>query len=85
MPDVDHDAVGHDRGELVRQWRDRSGEVPLASLPAGAQWAPTPPIAVLVDAVSALGPQRVSFRVAPANAGGRWTIDDVYVDPYGKG
>ena len=59
--------------------------VTLASLPSGAQWAPSPPIAVLVDAVTALGPQQVSFVVAPADAGGRWTIDDVYVDPYGKG
>jgi hypothetical protein len=24
-------------------------------------------------------------RIAPADAAGRWTIDDVYVDPYGKG
>ena len=59
--------------------------VPLASLPGAAQWAPSPPIAVLLDAVSALGPQQVSFRFAPADAAGRWTTDDVYVDPYGKG
>jgi hypothetical protein len=56
--------------------------VTLASLLASAQWAPTPPIAVLLSAVAA-GSRPVSFRFAPA--GGRWTIDDVYVDPYGKG
>jgi hypothetical protein len=37
---------------------------------------------VLLSAVAA-GSRPVSFRFAPA--GGRWTIDDVYVDPYGKG
>jgi len=57
--------------------------ITLASLVGSAQWAPSLPIAVLVDAGSALAPQPVSFRFTPA--GGRWTIDDVYVDPYGKG
>jgi hypothetical protein len=36
-------------------------------------------------AVAALEPQQVSFRFAPADGLGRWTIDDAYVDPYGKG
>jgi hypothetical protein len=40
---------------------------------------------VLLNAVSVLGPQQVSFRFAPAGMPAHWTIDDVYVDPYGKG
>ena len=59
--------------------------VPLTSLLGSAQWAPSPPIPVLVDAASALQPQQVGFRFTAAGTGGRWTIDDVYVDPYGKG
>jgi hypothetical protein len=59
--------------------------VTLASLVGSVQWAPSAPVAVLVDAVSALAPEQISFRFEPADAGGRWTIDDVYVDPYGKG
>jgi hypothetical protein len=57
--------------------------VTLASLLAPGNWAPSPAIPVLVDAVAALEPEEVSFQFAPD--GGRWTIDDVYVDPYGKG
>jgi hypothetical protein len=56
----------------------------VATLLGSAQWAPSAPVAVLLNA-SPLGPQQVSFAFAPADAGGRWTIDDVYVDPYGKG
>jgi hypothetical protein len=59
--------------------------VPLASLLGSAEWAPSPATLVLVNAASALEPQQVSFRFAPAGTLGRWTIDDVYVDPYGKG
>jgi hypothetical protein len=57
----------------------------VASLPGSAQWAPSPPVAVVLNAASPLGAQQVSFAFAPADASGRWTIDDVYVDPYGKG
>jgi hypothetical protein len=59
--------------------------VTLAPLVGSADWTPSPPIAVAVNAVSPLVSQQVSFRFGPADAGGRWTIDDVYVDPYGKG
>lgn len=62
-----------------------SRTVTLASLPGSTQWAPSPPIAVLVDTVSALTPEQVSFRLSTAGGGGRWTVDDVYIDPYGKG
>jgi hypothetical protein len=59
--------------------------VTLASVPGSAHWAPSPPIALLVNAVAALEPEQVSFSFAPADDSGHWTIDDVYVDPYGKG
>ena len=59
--------------------------VPVASLVGSGQWAPSPSILALANAGAALEPQQVSFRFAPADTLGRWTIDDVYVDPYGKG
>jgi hypothetical protein len=59
--------------------------VTLGTLLGSTQWAPTPPVALLANAVSALVPSQVSFSFAPADALGRWTVDDVYVDPYGKG
>jgi hypothetical protein len=55
----------------------------IAMLTAGGAWAPTPPIAIWANALSLLIPQQVAFRFTADDA--KWQIDDVYVDPYGKG
>jgi hypothetical protein len=55
----------------------------IAMLTADGAWAPTPPIAIWANALSLLSPQQVAFRFTADNA--KWQIDDVYVDPYGKG
>jgi hypothetical protein len=55
----------------------------IAVLGADGAWAPTPPIAIVANALSVLIPQQVAFRFTAENA--KWQIDDVYVDPYGKG
>jgi len=52
---------------------------------AGSDWAPTPVVPVGVNLLSLAGDQQVAFRFAPADDGGEWTIDDVYIDPYKKG
>ena len=57
------------------------------SLPIGivlglGRWAPTTPLVLGVNTLALIGdPLQVSFRFAPLN-GSRWSIDDVYVDPY---
>lgn len=56
--------------------------IPLAALTA-RDWAPTAPIPVTLNVLALALPQSVAFRFSAA--GGAWTIDDVYVDPYGKG
>jgi hypothetical protein len=55
----------------------------IATLLGPSPWAPTLPIPILVNALSPLSAQDVSFRFQAA--AGDWQIDDVYVDPYGKG
>jgi hypothetical protein len=55
----------------------------IALLGADGAWAPTPPIAIFANALSVLIPQQVAFRFTADDA--KWQIDDVYVDPYGKG
>jgi hypothetical protein len=57
----------------------------LGALTAGSAWNAGPPVAVIVNLLSPLDTQSVAFRFAPADARGRWSIDDVFVDPYGKG
>jgi hypothetical protein len=55
----------------------------IALLMATATWAPTPILPILVNLTSPLTAQNVALRFA--SAGGKWQIDDVFVDPYGKG
>jgi hypothetical protein len=56
--------------------------VPIGVVSGSGEWAPTLPLPVLANL---LGERDVAFRFAPADRRGEWTIDDVYVDPYGKG
>jgi hypothetical protein len=69
-------------------FRDLLGQeraLPVGSIVAGEEWAPTPVVPVLVNLLSLLGDQQVAFRFTALDGRGEWTIDDVYVDPYKKG
>jgi hypothetical protein len=55
----------------------------LAVLGAASSWGPMPPVMIVANALSLVVPQWVTFRFTAD--GGQWFIDDVYVDPYGKG
>jgi hypothetical protein len=56
----------------------------VGTVAARSSWAPTAVMPVVVNLLSLLGDQDVSFRFTPVGDG-KWTIDDVYVDPYKKG
>jgi len=55
----------------------------IAWLPGNASWAPTAPVLIVANALSLVNAQYVSFRFTATGA--TWRLDDVYVDPYGKG
>jgi hypothetical protein len=55
----------------------------IALLAVGRSWQPTLPIPIVVNSLSLLAPLEVQFRFTAS--GGAWSIDDVFVDPYGKG
>jgi hypothetical protein len=55
----------------------------IALLAGDGSWGPTPLVAIIANALSLVVPQQVRFRFSAD--GGQWLIDDVYVDPYGKG
>jgi hypothetical protein len=59
----------------------RSGRI--ATLSSSSSWTPSPPIAIVANLLTPLIGQNVRFRVEATD--GDWRIDDVYVDPYGKG
>jgi hypothetical protein len=58
---------------------------PVGVIQAGSAWAPSTPLPVVANALSAPQAQFAQFRFTPADTRGQWAIDDVYVDPYGKG
>jgi hypothetical protein len=74
------------------RWQDSSGhtnETTIAALDSnfGTTWAPSPTLNI----ASLLGLWNndqyyiVQLVFDPENYGGSWAIDDVYVDPYGRG
>jgi hypothetical protein len=57
--------------------------LPVGTVTGGSSWGPSLPVPVLVNLLQLTGGSNVVFRFAPA--GGAWSIDDVYVDPYVRG
>ena len=50
---------------------------------AGASWAPSPRLALLLSNVTnLLGTKAVAFRFTPVGSGAAFQIDDVYLDPW---
>jgi hypothetical protein len=57
-------------------------------LKMGAKWAPTRrlPLPVGLTGVASTGQKApVAFRFTALGKGGKWHVDDVYVDPYARG
>jgi hypothetical protein len=57
----------------------------IGAVTADSQWSPTPLVPVITSTFAGLGRHPVSFVFTPDDDRGNWWIDDVYVDPYGKG
>ena len=58
------------------------------TLKMGSKWAPTRrlPLPVGLTGVAATGEKApIAFRFTALGRGGKWHIDDVYVDPYARG
>jgi hypothetical protein len=67
---------------VVRDPGEQERSLPIATL-TGGRWGPSAPLPVAVNVLSLAAPQAVAFDFGAS--GGTWAIDDVYVDPYGKG
>ncbi len=63
-----------------------STTVPVGVVGAGSDWQPTAQIPVVVNLLNlpllSDGTSDVSFQFTAVGAGGDWTIDDVYLDPF---
>ena len=72
------------------RWRDASGatnETVVGSIGTGTSWQPTSPLSLASSLPLWNLDQTLSVQLVfdPENYGGSWAIDDVYVDPYGRG
>jgi hypothetical protein len=69
-------------------FRDSDGHwqsLAIGVVTGSSAWVPSPVLPVVVNLLSLVGDQQAAFRFAPGDDRGDWAIDDVYVDPYGKG
>ncbi len=72
------------------RWRDANGatnETVVGSIGTGTAWQPTSPLSLASSLPLWNLDQTLSVQLVfdPENYGGSWAIDDVYVDPYGRG
>lgn len=68
-------------------YEDTAGTVKsiaIGSVKTGSAWAPTSAIAIIANlsATWQSGQAPVAFRFTPQGTGGKWQIDDIYVDPF---
>jgi hypothetical protein len=60
----------------------------VGRLTGSSRWEPSPIISLLganLSSTLSLSRTVIAFRFVPADRTGSWQIDDVYVDPYGRG
>jgi len=69
---------------LYRDLTGRWQSLPIVLVTAGSAWGPTLPLPVIANLLALTGDKEVAFRFTPSDGAGGWSIDDVYVDPYGK-
>jgi hypothetical protein len=58
--------------------------VPIGAVARTGRWQPAPILPIATNLLALVVSQEAVFRFAPAG-GGTWYVDDIYVDPYGKG
>ena len=59
--------------------------LPIGTVNAGSEWAPSPTLPIVANLLGILGGSHAPVAFRFRAQGGDWVIDDLYVDPYGKG
>jgi hypothetical protein len=59
--------------------------LPIASISSGSSWAPTSVLPIIVNLLTLLPGNQTPISLTFVPHGGNWQIDDVYVDPFGRG
>jgi hypothetical protein len=59
----------------------------LSTAKAGPSWAPAQQMSTVLTLSTIVGtllPSAIQIRITPVGGGGRWQVDDVYVDPFAR-
>ena len=59
----------------------------ISTVYSGAAWAPSQQMSTVLSlstVVGTLTPSSIQIRITPLGGGGRWRIDDLYVDPFAR-
>jgi hypothetical protein len=59
--------------------------LPIGEISGGDEWAPSPTLPIVANLLGVLGGSRAPVAFRFRADGGDWRVDDLYVDPYGKG
>jgi hypothetical protein len=54
---------------------------------AGPSWTPAQPMSVVLGLSTIVGtliPSAIQIRVTPVGTGGKWQVDDLYIDPFSR-
>ncbi len=70
---------------LLQDAMGNQHSAPLPSVLSGSSWQPTPPLPITVNLLTLLPGDETAVAFRFTAQGGDWHVDDVYVDPWGRG
>lgn len=59
----------------------------VGTVAGGSSWAPTQQVSTVLTLSTIVGtliPSAIQIRITPVGSGGRWQVDDVYIDPFAR-
>jgi len=59
----------------------------VSTVTAGSAWAPTQQMSTVLTLSTIIGtliPSAIQIRITPLDSGGRWQVDDLYIDPFAR-
>ena len=59
----------------------------VSTVYGGSTWAPSQQLSTVLSLSTVVGtviPSAIQIRITPLGSGGRWQVDDVYIDPFAR-
>lgn len=59
----------------------------LSTIKAGPNWAPSQQMSTVLTLSTIVGtliPSAIQIRITPVGSGGKWQVDDLYIDPFSR-